>query len=176
MSLEFQKSGSFQLIYDLTHECATISDFASRKVYLNGNYELKLEGAQLNCSPDSSISLVNSPSLLIRSPQIISTMTPSNPGFILTHLDYNVLPDHIAAGATVLNYQLNCSVGNVLSHVVLASFQNRFDIQVGVSNIAGFNNTLGYVPFDRNWTTLYTNGTPALLTLTFSYLKLDRLI
>lgn len=178
---DLQESGTFQLTYDLTNELPTTGSIASRELFLNGMYRLKLKGGALQGPVFGSTFafLSTSPcNLQITSPQIRSSLTPSSPGFVLP-VELNVgnlsVETHAApyAGPFQIYTIAQSIVGGVMEHSLIASIQNKLEISVGVAN--GFNGTS--VVYDRDWITKLATVPPVVVTdpvyliLTFEYLR-----
>lgn len=169
---DLQEKGTFQLTYDVTNELPTTSSVASRTVFLNGCYSLKLKGALISAT--NSITTAFTPTVIqIISPQIRSSLTPSSPGIVI-HAQ-NVLdvvqPLAPAALVTVTN-TIEADIGNSLDHTLLADIQNNFDISIGVAS--GGNASAKTVYFDTDFSTHYnTPGGKCYLSLTFEYHRLS---
>jgi len=183
---KLQDSGTFQLIYDVTNELNSVGKLASREVFLTGNFDLRLEGVQFDTPLAVCDNLANDAiSMMIQSPQIINTSTPSNQGFIINGNLLSSVHETTKTSASVNNvlYKLDSNVGDVTKHTVLCNFNsNVFSISLAFANINGYNPLKRCIPFDRSFSDIWKTPTatpltkPVFLTLTFSYKSLERLV
>lgn len=174
---DVQESGTFQLTFDLRNELGT-GQLASREIFLNGNYQLKLIGASVNTGQIGVSSLAAVPQinfarcLQITSPQIRSSLTPSAPGFVIPLnvtapvATVETYAGPIPGGTSVRQFAIYDSiVGDVIKHSLLATLQNRLDIQVFVANTNAI--------FNVEWNTAFNSNFPSFLVLTFEYLRMN---
>lgn len=168
---DLQEKGTFQLTYDLTTETPLVSSVASRDVFLNGCYSLKLKGAFISATNSIATSLT--PTVLqITSPQIRSSLTPNSPGIVIHAQNVlNVVQPLAPAALAGLTNTLYGDIGNSLDHTLLAELQNKLDISIGVAN--GYNATQKGIIYNTNFSTHYnTPGGKCYLSLTFEYHRL----
>jgi len=172
---DVQESGTFQLTFDLRNELGN-GELASREIFLNGNYHLKLSGASISTGQIGVGVTAAAPSLnlagclQVTSPQIRSSLTPSAPGFVVPMSPEPLIqtvetyPGPIPGGSTVRQYlNYNSIVGDVMKHSLLATLQNKLEIQVRVSNTNAVFNTV--------WNTFFPSAFPSFLILTFEYVR-----
>lgn len=181
MDFSLQESGTFQLSFDLTNEMSTVGSVARRDIFLSGNFMLKLEGAQLNTPVANCPHLAaDAISMMLYSPQIINTTTPSNRGFILNLGPSQPVHQSLLAAATSIYWSSQAKAGDVLNHGVLCNFSgNVLNLSAGFAPITGYvsGNAINY---SRPWSDIWKDnvGTPltkpVYLTLTFSYIKVDQ--
>lgn len=171
---QLQEAGTFELTFDARAELGVSGQIAYREVFLTGNYMLKLEGVQLSAGAASIANISDQAfSMLISSPQIINTTTPSNPGFIVTGSTVVPFYSALTAGATSVQNKLDIVRGEPLSHKVLCNFSgNKLGIMLSLAASTGFDISKGIVPYTRNFNNLWSSSDPVFLSLTFSYKKI----